>query len=65
MIADMKQIFDRVLGANGSELEECNGEPDHVHLLIELHPDNNISDLIASLKSASSRILREKYKQDW
>ncbi len=34
----------------------------HVHLLIDLHPDNNISDLIASLKSASSRILREKYK---
>jgi len=38
--------------------------PDHVHLLIDLHPDNNISDLIASLKSASSRILREKYKPE-
>jgi len=61
MITDMKQVFDRVLGANNSELEEYNGEPDHVHLLIDLHPDNNISDLIASLKSASSRILREKY----
>jgi len=64
MITDMKQVFDRVLGANNSELEECNGEPDHVHLLIDLHPDNNISDLVASLKSASSRILREKYKSE-
>lgn len=64
MIADMKQVFDRVLTANNSLLEECNGEPDHVHLLIDIHPDNNISDLISSLKSASSRILREKYKSE-
>ncbi|MBV9388119.1 MAG: IS200/IS605 family transposase [Chroococcidiopsidaceae cyanobacterium CP_BM_ER_R8_30] len=64
MIEDMKEIFTRVLEANGSELEDCNGEPDHVHLLIDLHPDNNISDLVASLKSASSRILRERYKTE-
>lgn len=64
MMEDMKQVFDRVLAANNSELEECNGEPDHVHLLIDLHPDNNISDLVASLKSASSRVLREKYKPE-
>jgi putative transposase len=62
MIEDMKEIFERVLVANKSKLEDCNIEPDHVHLLINLHPDNNISDLIASLKSASSRILRERYK---
>ncbi|MDJ0616471.1 MAG: IS200/IS605 family transposase [Calothrix sp. MO_192.B10] len=62
MIQDMKQVFERVLKANNSKLEDCNGEPDHVHLLIDLHPDNNISDLIASLKSASSRILRQKYR---
>lgn len=64
MIEDMKEIFVRVLENNNSLLEECNGEPDHVHLLISLHPDNNISDLVASLKSASSRILREKYKPE-
>ncbi|MFB2768662.1 IS200/IS605 family transposase [Pelatocladus sp. BLCC-F211] len=64
MIQDMKEVFERVLSANNSKLEDCNGEPDHVHLLVDLHPDNNISDLIASLKSASSRILREKYKSE-
>ncbi len=52
MIQDMKPVFEPVLKANNSKLEDCNGEPDHVHLLIDLHPDNNISDLIASLKSA-------------
>ncbi|GJD22242.1 hypothetical protein RIVM261_071980 [Rivularia sp. IAM M-261] len=62
MIDDMKEVFVRVLESNNSKLTDCNGEPDHVHLLIDLHPDNNISDLVASLKSASSRILRERYK---
>lgn len=40
---------------------EMNGEPDHVHLLVDLHPDNNISQLVASLKGASSRIVRQEF----
>jgi putative transposase len=64
MIEDMKSVFERILAANKSKLEDCNGESDHVHLLVDLHPDNNISDLIASLKSGSSRVLREKYKSE-
>ena len=40
------------------------GESDHVHLLIDLHPDNNISQLVASLKSSSSRILRKEFKTE-
>ena len=40
------------------------GEADHLHLLIDLHPNNNISNLISSLKSASSRILRKKYSPE-
>ncbi len=64
MIETMKEVFHEVLGANQSFLKECNGEPDHVHLLIDLHPDNNISDLVGSLKSASSRVLRKKYNSE-
>jgi putative transposase len=32
--------------------------------LVDLHPDNNISDLVASLKKASSRVLRQKFKPE-
>jgi putative transposase len=64
MIEAMKPVLERVLSANQSFLTEFNGEPDHVHLLIDLHPDNNISDLVASLKSASSRILRQQFKEE-
>jgi putative transposase len=61
MVEDMKDVFNRVLQANSSILVSCEGEPDHLHLLIDMHPDNNISNLVASLKSASSRIIRKKY----
>jgi len=45
-------------------LIELNGEPDHVHLMIDLHPNNNISQLVASLKGASSRILRKECEEE-
>jgi putative transposase len=64
MLGAMKPVFERVLEANQSLLVEFNGEPDHVHLLIDLHPDNNISDLVASLKSASSRVVRQGFKAE-
>ena len=64
MIEAMKPILERVLCANQSILTEFNGESDHVHLKIDLHPDNNISDLVASLKSASSRVLRQEFKAE-
>ena len=63
MIKEMKEIFTKILDANQSLLIECNGESDHIHLLLDIHPNNNISNLIGSLKSASSRILRKKYSQ--
>lgn len=64
MLKAMQPVLERVLAANKSILTEFNGEPDHVHLLIDLHPDNNISDLVASLKSASSRVLRQEFKAE-
>jgi len=64
MLEAMKPVFERVLEANQSILTKFNGEPDHVHLLIDLHPDNNISDLVASLKSASSRVVRQEFKAE-
>jgi putative transposase len=64
MLEAMKPVLTRVLEANQSILSEFHGEPDHVHLLVDLHPDNNISALISSLKSASSRILRQEFKAE-
>lgn len=64
MIEDAKITFERVLESNRSILTSCEGESDHLHLLIDMHPNNNISNLVSSLKSASSRILRKKYSHE-
>jgi len=63
MLQRMAEIFQRVCAKNGSKVLEIDGEVDHVHLLIDLHPDNNISQLVASLKGASSRIIRSEFAE--
>lgn len=46
--------FDCVLAA-------CDGEDDHVHLLVEYPPTVQLSKLINSLKGVSSRLIRRDY----
>ena len=58
----MGEIFQNICKKKKSLMLQFDGEEDHVHLLIDLHPDNNIAQLVASLKSASSRIIRKEFK---
>ena len=59
----MSEVFQRVCKKKKSLMLEFNGESDQVHLLIDIHPDNNISQLVSSLKSASSRIIRKQFAE--
>jgi putative transposase len=45
----------------GVTLKECNGEEDHVHLLIDYPPSVQLTKLINSLKSVTSRRLRGEF----
>ncbi|MHC5731796.1 MAG: IS200/IS605 family transposase, partial [Nostoc sp.] len=58
----LKEVFSRVCEKRKCILLEFNGEENHDHLLVDAHPDNNISQLISSLKSASSRIVRKEFQ---
>lgn len=58
-IGDLTIIFSRVCTDFNAQLVECNGEDDHVHLLVEYPPQVSISKLVNSLKGVSSRLLRE------
>jgi putative transposase len=57
-IDDLKAIFLRVCADFKARLVECNGEDDHVHLLVEYPPQISLSKLVNSLKGVSSRLLR-------
>ncbi|TVQ45362.1 MAG: IS200/IS605 family transposase [Gloeocapsa sp. DLM2.Bin57] len=59
----LKTIFEDVCSRNNSLLVEFNGESDHCHLLVNLAPNNNISTLIKSLKSASSMVIRKEFEE--
>jgi putative transposase len=58
-IRDLRTIFAKVCKDFEAERIECNGEDDHVHLLIVYPPKVALSKLVNSLKGVSSRLLRE------
>jgi putative transposase len=59
----LRIIFAGVCEKFGVVLTEFNGEPDHVHLLVEFPPSVQLSTLVNSLKGVSSRLLRTQYPE--
>jgi putative transposase len=59
-IEELRDIFTKVCADFGAELGACDGEDDHVHLLVEYPPTMAISSLVNSLKGVSSRLLRQR-----
>lgn len=45
------------------ELLECNGENNHVQLLIEYTPQMQISKFVNNLKTVSSRLIRKEFPE--
>lgn len=43
------------------ELFEVNGEPDHLHLLLELPPKYAVADFVNALKTGTSRRIRKEF----
>ena len=59
----LKEAFSDCLTAWNCKLVEYGGEPDHVHLLIDIHPALGISVLINNLKTASARRTRNRFAE--
>jgi putative transposase len=59
----MESIFRETLIKWRSSLIDFSGENAHVHLVIETHPSLNLSQLIANLKTVSSRLIRKEYAE--
>ena len=55
----LTEVFDPVCADFGAHLVACDGEDDHVHLLIEYPPTVQLSKPVNSLKGVSSRRLRQ------
>lgn len=54
----LRSHFGKVCEQMGAVLVSCDGEADHVHLLVEYPPKHSVSVLVNALKGTSSRLLR-------
>jgi putative transposase len=63
VLAYLQTAFGEVLAAWRCKRLEFGGEPDHVHLLIDIHPALDISVLINNLKTASARRTRNRFAE--
>ncbi len=61
--AYLESQYKRLLGTWGCELLECNGEPDHLHLLISANLKIQPSKMVNSLKTATSRLVRKAFSE--
>jgi len=60
----LKLCFISILKAKDCELIEFNGEMDHVHLVVSYKPSITVSDLVANLKSSSSKQMWQTYPDE-
>jgi len=60
----LEDIFCHLLDNAGCRLVEFGGEADHVHLLIEAHPNIKPSRLVNTLKTISSRMIRKEFADE-
>lgn len=56
-LSRLKDTFAAVSTDFGARLVECDGEVDHVHLLVEYPPTVTLARLVNSLKGVGSRLL--------
>lgn len=61
MLERLHEVFENLLDKWDCKVVEFNGEEDHVHLLFQYHPEIQLSKLVNSLKSVSSRKLRQEF----
>lgn len=61
MLARLREIFEDQCANWSIELMEFNGESDHIHLLLNAHPALDLSKLINSMKTVSSRLIRKEF----
>ncbi|MGQ4648555.1 IS200/IS605 family transposase [Lyngbya aestuarii] len=64
MLDRLQEMVKQVANKMFCELIEFNGEPDHVHILLDFHPKNSISAVAGSLKSSTARMLKKEFPEE-
>ena len=62
MLDRLHEIFEDLLKKWECRVIEFNGEENHVHLLFQYHPSIELSKLVNSIKTVTSRRLRSEFE---
>ena len=57
ILTSLKEIMKETCLQMNCELIEFNGEDDHIHMLVSIHPKHSVSNLVGKLKGKSSYVL--------
>ncbi|PFJ42800.1 IS200/IS605 family transposase [Bacillus thuringiensis] len=60
----LKEIAEDLFSGWDCEIIEMNGEEDHVHILFDAPPQIQLSKIINSFKTVSSRYIRKEFQED-
>ena len=61
----LKDILNKIAEDNNFQILECNGDLDHIHLLVSCSPQHYIPDMIKALKGVSARLLIKEYGSEF
>ena len=60
----LREIADDLFTKWGCEIIEMNGEEDHIHILFDAPPQIQLSKIINSFKTVSSRYIRKEFPKE-
>lgn len=61
MLNRLQEIFAETCDQMNCKLLECNGEDDHVHLMVSANPKTAVANLVGKLKGKSAYMLRKEF----
>lgn len=65
----VKELFQKIAGHHGFEIDEMEVDKDHVHLFLSFPPKYSIGQVLGLMKAVSAKEIREEYpevrKQLW
>jgi len=61
MLARLKVLCEHVCKRWDVRLVEFGGEADHIHLLLDMHPNATLSRFVNNLKTVTSRLMSKEF----
>jgi Transposase and inactivated derivatives len=60
--SDCRKLIERKCAEHGWKVLELAVQPDHVHLFVQVRPDDSAAEVAREVKGVTSHELRKKYK---